>query len=330
MTTHLCIHGDLFTQTQPIVDWIATRTGWPVVSDQDLVEAAGERFALPPHRLGYALMKPEGVLSRLTHGAELAMASVQSVMVDKLSLKTTIFHGTLGLATSRQLPQVLNVLVTAPTRFRVKRACQTQAINERQARSLIRQEDHREFEWCRYAFCNDDRFDTDAYDLVIASDRLDTESAGSLILEQLMRTQMQTTINTANRLADLKLASAVWVNLAKGGHRVLVAARNGRIHLTVERPVLFFDRLARKLKRQMMQMKGVRHVQIDVGPDFFQSDIYRRCRFALPAEAEFSSFTQCRQRLYDNAAACFPSTAEKKIPQERITAARQLFSSASP
>ena len=329
MTTHLCIHGDLFTQTQPIVDWIASRTGWSVVSDQDLVEAAGERFDLSPHRLGHSLMKPEGVLNRLTHGAELAMASVQSVMVDKLSQKTTIFHGTLGLATSRQLPQVLNVLVTAPTRFRVKHACQTQAMTERQARSLIRQEDHREFEWCRYAF-NDDRFDTDAYDLVIASDRLDTESAGSLILEQLMRTQMQTTNKTANRLADLKLASEVWVNLAKGGHRVLVAARNGHIHLTVDRPVLFFDRMVKKLKRQILQMKGVQHVQIDVGPDFFQSDIYRRCRFELPAEAEFSSFTQCRQRLYDNAAACFPSTAEKKIPQKRVTAAQQLFSNASP
>lgn len=329
MTTHLCIHGDLFTQTQPIVDWIASRTGWPVVSDQDLVEAAGKRFALPPHRLGYALMKPEGVLNRLTHGAELAMASVQSVMVDKLSDKTTIFNGTLGLATSRQLPQVLNVLVTAPTRFRVKRACQTQAMTERQARSLIRQEDHREFEWCRYAF-SDDRFDTDTYDLVIASDRLDTESAGSLILEQLMRTQIQTPIDAANRLADLKLACQVWVNLAKGGHRILVAARNDHIHLTVHRPVLFFDRLARKLKQQMMQMKGVRRVQIDVGPDFFQSDIYRRCRFELPAEAEFSSFVQCRQRLYDNAAACTPSTAEKKIPQKRLTATRQLFSNASP
>ena len=329
MTTHLCIHGDLFTQTQPIVDWIASHTGWPVVSDQDLVEAAGERFALSPHRLGYALMKPAGMLNRLTHGAELAMASVQSVMVDKLSEKTTIFHGTLGLATSRQLPQVLNVLVTAPTRFRVKRACQIQAMTERQARSLISQEDHREFEWCRYAF-NDDRFDTEAYDLVIASDRIGTESAGSLILEQLMQTQMQAPINTANRLADLKLASEVWVNLAKDGQRVSVAARNGHIHLTVDRPVLFFDRLAKKLKQQMMQIKGVRHVQIDAGPDFFQSDIYRRCRFELPAEAQFSSFAQCRQRLYDNAAAGFPSIAEQKAPQKRITAARQLFSNTSP
>ena len=329
MTTHLCIHGNLFTQTQSIVDWIASRTGWPVVSDQDLVEAAGERFDISAHRLGYFLMKPEGVLNRLTHGAELAMAGVQSVMVDKLAHKTTIFHGTLGLATSRQLPQLLNVLVTARPRFRVKRACQTQAMTERQARSLIRQEDHREFEWCRYAF-NNDRFDTDAYDLVIASDRLGTETAGRLILEQLMRVQMQTTSNTANRLADLKLASKVWVNLAKGGHRVLVAARCGHIHLTVDRPVLFFDRLAKKLKRQMMRIKGVRQVQIDVGPDFFQSDIYRRWRFELPAEAAFSKFAQCRQHLYDKAAACFPCAVKKEVQQKQRAAARQLFSSASP
>ena len=32
MTTHLCIHGDVFTRTQRIVDWIASRTGWPVLT----------------------------------------------------------------------------------------------------------------------------------------------------------------------------------------------------------------------------------------------------------------------------------------------------------
>jgi cytidylate kinase len=329
MTTHLCIHGDVFTQTQTIVDWIASRTGWPVVSDDDLLEAASQRLAIPAKRLAHRLRHPGGVLNRLTHGTERAMASVQSVMVDKLGEKTTIFHSALGLPTTRQLPHVLNVLVTASARFRVKRARRIQALSERQARSLINHEDHREFAWCRYAF-GDARFDADAYDLVIPSDRLEVESAGRLILDQLMRTEMHATANPAFRLADLKLASEVWLRLSKGGYPVSAAARNGRVRLTVDRPVLFLNRLANKLNRQVMQVKGVQDVQIDVGPDFFQTDIYRRCRFELPVETKYSSYAQCRQHLHDNAAACFPTVAKQEIRQEQIKAVQQLSSNASP
>ncbi len=329
MTTHLCIHGDVFTQTQPIVDWISSRTGWPVVSDADLVETASQRQAIPAKRLAHHLRKPGSVLNRLTHGTERAMAGIQSAMIDKLGEKTTIFHSALGLPTTRQLPTVLNVLVTASARFRVKRARRAQALSEPQARSLINHEDHREFEWCRYAF-GDNRFDSDAYDLVIPSDRLDIESAGRLILNQMMCTEMRTSPKQVRRLADLKLASEVWLRLSKGGYPVSAAARNGRVRLTVDRPVLFLNRLARKLNQQIMQVKGVKDVQIDVGADFFQNDIYRRCRFELPVETKYSSYAQCRQQLHDNAATCFPTLARQETRQERINAVQQLSASVSP
>lgn len=328
MTTHLCIHGDMFTQTQTIVDWIASRTGWPIVSDHDLIEAASQQAAIPASRLVHSLTKPRSVLNRLTHGTQRAMASVQSVMVDKLGKKTTIFHSALGLPTTRQLPHVLNVLITASARFRLKQARQTQAMTKRQAQTLIHYQDRQEFEWCRYAF-GDDHFDTDAYDLVIPSDRLDTESAGRLILDQLMRTEMHATANPANRLADLKLAAKVWLRLSKGGYPVSAAACNGRVRLTVDRPVLFLNRLAKKVESQVMQIKGVREVQIDVGPHFFQTDIYRRCRFELPVEAVFSSYAQSRQRLHNSAAACFPSAINNEIRQEQINAVQQLASNTS-
>ena len=223
-------------------------------------------------------MKPDGMLNRLTHGTERAMAYVQSVLANKLEKETTIFHGSLGLPTTRQLPQVLNVLVTAAPRFRVQRARRAKPITERKARTIIHHQDRREFQWCRYAF-GPDRFDAEAYDLVIPSDRIDTESAGRLILEQLMRTEMSTCENTANRIGDLKLASQILVRLSEGGYHVSATARNGRVRLTVNRPVLLLSRLAKKLERQVLQIKGVQQVEIKAGRDFFQADIYRRCRF---------------------------------------------------
>jgi two-component system response regulator CpxR len=329
MTTHLCIHGEVFTKTQNIVDWIASRTGWAIVSDHDLIGEASQRFNMPADRLERFLMKPDGVLNRLIHGTQRAMAYVQSVLVDKLGKETTILHGSLGLPTTNGLPQVLNVLVTAEPRFRVQRARRAKPITERKARTIIHRQDRREFQWCRYAF-GPERFDAEAYDLVIPSDRLDTEPAGRLILEQLMRTEMRQCDNALNLLSDLKLAATIQVALSDGGYHVSAAARNGRVRLTVDRPVLLLNRLAKKLERQVLQIKGVEQVETRAGRYFFQADIYRRCRFELPTEEAFYSFTRCRRRLHDSAADHYPSLSERPARQDQINAVQHLASTASP
>ncbi|MCB2147837.1 MAG: cytidylate kinase-like family protein [Deltaproteobacteria bacterium] len=323
MTTHLCIHGEVFTKTQKIVGWIVSRTGWPIVSDRDLIEAAGQRFNVKADRLERFMKSPDGMLNRLTHGTERAMAYINSVLVEKLGEGTTVFHGSRGLPTTRQLPQVLNVLVTAEPRFRVQRALDATTANERQARTIIDRRDRREFQWCRHVF-GGDPFDANAYDLVVPSDRLDTETAGRLILEQLMQTEMAARDNESDLLNDLKLASKIQVLLSEGGYPVSVTAQKGHIRLTVDRPVLLLDRLNKKLERRILQIEGVQQVETRAGRYFFQADIYRRCRFELPSEALFRSFTRCRRRLHDQAAANFPVLTQRQEQGNRIQAVQQL------
>ena len=329
MTSHLCIHGEVFTKTQKIVDWIASRTGWPIVSDRDLIEAAGQRFKVPADRIERFIKTPEGLSNRLTHGTERAMAYLKSVLVDRLAEGTTIFHGTLGLPTTRQLPQILNVLVTAEPRFRVQRALRATTADEHQARTIIDHRDRREFQWCRHVF-GVDQFDAEAYNLVVPSDRLDTETAGRSIMKQLMQTEIAARDNTSDLLDDLKMASKIQVLLSERGYPVSVAAQKGHIRLTVDRPVLLLDRLDRKLKRRILPIEGVQQVETTAGRYFFQADIYRRCRFELPAEVAFRSFTRCRRCLHDRAAAKFPVLAQRQEQGHRIHAVQQIETVASP
>jgi len=245
MTMHLGIHGDVFTRTQRIVDWIASHTQWPVVTDNDLIDMAGRRFNYPAERLEHFIKTPHGVLSRLTHGTERSMAYLRSVVADTLVQAPTIFHGTMGLLSARRIPRVMNVLITADKDFRVERAQRTMAGTERQIRKTIERMDRREFQWCRPLF-GSDHFDADAYDLVVPSDRLDLESTGRLILEHLMQAEMRADADTTDQLADFKLASDIQVLLCESGYPVSVEADKGRVQLTVEQPVLFLNRLAKK------------------------------------------------------------------------------------
>lgn len=328
MTIHLCIHGDVFTKTRKIVDWMVSRTGWPVVSDRDLIEAAGHRFNVPAGRLERCIQAPDGMLNRLTHGTERARAYLNAVLLDRLEKGPTIFHGSMGLPLTGQLPQILNVLVTAGPRFRVQRALHTKPVNERRARHIIDRRDRKDFQWLRHAF-GDAPFDAEAYDLVIPSDRLDTEKAGCLILERLMQAEIAASNDATDWISDFKMASKIQVLLSEGGYPVSVAAQKGRIRMTVDRPVLFFDRLANKLEQRVRRVEGVQQVETRAGRYFFQADIYRRCNFDLPAEEAFRCFTRCRQHLHDHAAAEFSALTQRPERHDQARPSQQLASTAS-
>ena len=269
------------------------------------------------------------MLNRLTHGTERARAYIDSVFVDKLDKGTTIFHGSMGLPTTRQIPQVLNVLVTAEPSYRVQRALHARPVNESQARNIIDRRDRTEFQWRRHVF-GGDQFDAEAYDLVIPSDRLDTENAGRVVLKQLMQTEIVASENKSDSLNDLKMASKIQVLLSEGGYPVSVSAQKGQIRITVDRPVLLLKRLDRKLEQRILQIEGVKQVETRAGRYFFQTDIYRRCRFELPAEVAFRSFTRCRRRLHDRAAANFPALTQRQEQGNRIHTVQQLATIASP
>lgn len=330
MTMHLSIHGDVFTRTQRIVDWISSRTGWPVVTDRDLIDEAGRRFNIPAERLEDFIKKPNGVLNRLTHGTERSMAYLKAVMADSLEQAPTIFHGTMGFLSARQSPRIMNVLVTADKKFRVHRAQRTTSGTEPQIRKTIERLDRREFRRCRL-LVGSDRFDADAYDLVVPSDSLDRESAGQLILKQLMHAEMRASADAADRVADFKLATDIQVLLSKKGHPVSVDAEKGLVRLTVERPVILLNRLARKLERHVRQVDGVRQVQTKAGAGCFRADIYRRSRFEVPFEMAFRSFTRSRRNLHDRAVERLPATARLLTRQQKIArVAQQIEAITSP
>lgn len=328
MTIHLCIYGDVFSKTRKVVDWMVSRTGWPVVSDRDLIEAAGRRFNTSADRLESFIKAPDGMLNRLTHGTERTMAYLNAVLLDRLEKGPTIFHGSMGLPITKQLPQILNVRVTAGPGFRLQRALHTKSVSRHQARTIIDRRDRRDFQWFRYAF-GGETFDAEAYDLVIPSDQLSTETSGRLILERLMQTEMVASNNETASLNDFKMASKIQVLLAESGHPVSVVAQKGHIRITVDHPVLFFDRLAKRLERRVGRIEGVQQVETRAGRYFFQADIYRRCRFELSAEMAFRCFNRCRQKLHDRAAAEFSALTQRPAGHDHVRPIQQLAPTAS-
>jgi two-component system response regulator CpxR len=81
---------------------------------------------------------------------------------------------------------------------------------------------------------------------------------------------------------DFMLAAQVEVALAKQGHFVSVAARDGAVTLTIHQNVLLLGRLEEELKSIAGSVHGVSSVETRLGKGFHKTDVYRRYDFETP------------------------------------------------
>jgi CheY-like chemotaxis protein len=62
-----------------------------------------------------------------------------------------------------------------------------------------------------------------------------------------------------------------------------VRAADGRVTLTINEHVLMLGRLENELKAIASRVPGVTAVETEVGPGFYQADVYRRFNFEAPS-----------------------------------------------
>jgi CheY-like chemotaxis protein len=121
------------------------------------------------------------------------------------------------------------------------------------------------------------------YDLVLPTDKERAEKNAALIAEHAGRSVVQPNRLSLQAAADFHLAARVEVALVKEGHNVGVRAADGRITLTINEHVLMLGRLENELKAIASRVPGVTAVETEVGPGFYQADVYRRFNFEAPS-----------------------------------------------
>ena len=72
--------------------------------------------------------------------------------------------------------------------------------------------------------------------------------------------------------------------LALEGHEIQVQVQQGVVQLTIEKNVLMLNRLKQELEEIVTKVEGVNKVDIGIGKDFYQADIYRKVDFQAPAK----------------------------------------------
>jgi len=245
---------------------VASRLGYERVEDE-LLDAAAERFGVARERLVRTMEGPPPFLSKLTHEREKNLAYLRAAMAELVLRDNVVYHGFAGHLVLRGISHVLSVCVIANLHHRIAGAAREAGLSEKQAVKAIHRDDGPRLRWTR-DLRGRDPYDESLYDLLLAMQSATVESAVDSICEIARGGELRTTPASRQAAEDFALAASVEVALAPKGYAVEVSSSGGNVTIALNQYVSRLDAVKRQLESAAAGLPGVRGAQCVPGPGY--------------------------------------------------------------
>ncbi len=282
--SHITVFNGIFCNADSVVAKVVEKTGFGLVTDQDLVADAGELSGLSREKIERAFSAKPSVFNPFTHEKERSIASLRLAVAHRMSKGNLLIHGFSGLLIPGEVTHVLRTCLIAALPFRKDLAANGRNVSEKEAAKIIHADDADRAKWVETIFDKKDPWDASLYDLVIPMDKRDVDHAASLIVESIDTEAIKPTSESMRAMDDFVMAAKVALALAKEGHNVAAKAKNGKVTLTINKHVLMLHRLEEELAEIANTVEGVKSVETRVGTGFYKTDIYRKYDFEMPSK----------------------------------------------
>ncbi len=253
------------------------------LTDDDVVAEAARLSGLPKAKLEKAFSPKVSVFNKFTHEKEHSLAWIKLALAGLMEQDGLCLPGFSGIMAPAEVTHVLKVCLVADFKYRLDTAV-AEGMSPGEARRRIRSGDETAAAWTEALFRQVDPWQPGLYDMLVPMDKTSVSDAVDLVLENLSKAPLQATDASRQAVRDFQLAARVEVRLAEEGHNVGASARNGNLLLTINKHVMLLARLEEELKALAKGEPGVVGVEVKVGRDFHQADIYRKADFAMPSK----------------------------------------------
>jgi CheY-like chemotaxis protein len=280
----ITIFSGSFCNENPIIEEVISRTGYKLITDNDVVAEASRLSGMEESKIVRAFSARTSVFNKFTNEKERSIAFLKLAVADMIpddNILVTCFSGQLIPET---VSHALRVCLIASLKHRIKAASKELGQSEKDAAKLVQRREEDCSVWIDLLFNQSDPWNANLYDIVIPADKMTLGDAAALIADNVAKDAVESTESSRQALADFRLAARTEVALAREGHHVEVNAKNGQITLTINKHVLMLGRLKDELKSIAEQVPGVTSVETNVGMGFHKSDIYRKHDFEMPSK----------------------------------------------
>ncbi len=252
---------------------VAQTTGFPVLSDQDLVERAAKMFSRNEQKLMRAMQGPRPFFEGLTREREHQVAFLKAALAESVQQDDLIYSGFASLLLPKTLSHALRACLVAKPEFRAEQAARKTGLSEKEARALVEKEDEAAKQWTLYLF-GLGPWDSRLYDIRIPLDDTSPDQAAAELVGNSRKPLLASTDDTRAAARDFLLSARVGVALVQAGHLVEVECREGSITLVINKTVLRLEKYKKEIAQVASSVEGVKEVTTRVGPHYHQPSIY--------------------------------------------------------
>jgi cytidylate kinase len=206
------ISGNAQCGKEELANGLAEKTGWPLVSREELVELARER-GIKTGRLEVSVMKRSSMPERLAREKNLYLAFFTAALCDRAQEGNLIYSGRTGHLLLPGVSHRLRVGLSVPIEARVQRAARELNLSQHQADSYVRQLDEDFEKWTRVIHRVDPAV-PGHFDLLLNLENIGLTNAAGILCETAELTDFRPTPASRKRIADLQLASRARLDLA--------------------------------------------------------------------------------------------------------------------
>jgi hypothetical protein len=269
----ITIYSSAFCQEDLTVKEVVSSTGYQLITDDELAEAASRKAGMDREKIKRAFSAKTSVFNQFTHEKERSIAHLKLVVAEKLSEDNLLITGFCTQLIPAAISHVLRVCLIADYKFRTAVAAERRQLTEKEALRVVRKEDEDRAAWVDFLHARKDPWDPDLYDLVIPMGKTTLAQASALIQQNVLKDVVKPTQTSKNAVADFYLTAKVEAALAQEGHQVAVSTKDGNVNLVINKHVLMLSRLEEELRTIVKKVSGVRTVETTTGKNFHQTHI---------------------------------------------------------
>ncbi len=271
---------------EQVVPEVARGLGCQVLDDAALIARVAADGPCNESKLRRALTDKPGVFNNFSHDKERCLAWLKLGLARLMGEDDLVLSGLAGMLAPAGVGHLLRVCLIAEARWRAKNAAAAARTDEKEALLRLRKDDEPAFLLAEH-LRRGDPWSADHYDILIPMDKTAPDQAAALILDYARGRQLRTTPASLTAAADLATAARVELALIDKGHNPLdltVEVEGGQVRIAINKKVMMLSRLEDELKRLAGAVEGVKSVAAEVGPGYYQADVYLKTDFELPSK----------------------------------------------
>jgi CheY-like chemotaxis protein len=280
----LTMFAGRFCRSSEVAAEVCAATGFKHVGDTAILEAASSISGMGTDKLQRAFAAKTSVFNKFTHEKECSVAYLKLALANLVAKDNVLVTGYGGQLVPSAISHLLRIALIADLPYRLAAAEDSESLGEKEALKQIRRGDEDCAGWIDFIrHTPQECWDPALYDLFIPMHKSSVAGASALIHENALKSVVQATPASRQAVEDFHLAAEVEVRLAQEGHNVEVDAKNGAVTISIHKHVLMLSRLEEELKSLADQVSGVERVDVAVGENFHQTNIYRKHDFSMPS-----------------------------------------------